>query len=364
MSTPILFLSLDVATMVCAALVGVRVLASWPRLRTAQLVALIAFDGVCDVVLGRYDYRYWIAAPYHFEVGAFEPFLNLARNLTPGLFMILSFLLFTDGRRFPRALLALLAVQMFLEEPVHWLLPAGWPFAQIVGETAPALLQTLFTGFALYLTVADWRSDLIEKRRRTRLLFSVAVGLDLIVSVLVPRVLIDPDTVANYYTHTALVASHLAIWIFLLFQLAGGGFRAFLDPARAPKPAPPKPADPQTAAALVRLNALLENEHIYRRPGLSLADLAGRVGLPEYRLRALIHEELGYPNFNAFLHAYRIREAAAQLRDPILRRTPILTIALSVGYQSVNTFNRGFREVMGMTPSAYRAGEKTTPENE
>ncbi len=145
MSAPILFLSLDIATMVCAALVGARVLASWPRLRTARLVALIAFDSVCDVILGRYDYRAWIPAPYHFEVDAFEPFLNLARNLTPGLFMILSFLLFTDGRRFPRVLLALLAVQMFLEEPIHWLLPAGGAFAQAVGETAPALLQTLLT---------------------------------------------------------------------------------------------------------------------------------------------------------------------------------------------------------------------------
>ena len=106
MSAPVLFLSLDIATIVCAALVGLRVLASWPRLRTAQLVAMIAFCGVCDVILGRYDYRYWIPAPFDFDVGAFEPLLNLARNLTPGLFMILTFILFTDRRRFPPLLLA------------------------------------------------------------------------------------------------------------------------------------------------------------------------------------------------------------------------------------------------------------------
>ena len=54
------------------------------------------------------------------------------------------------------------------------------------------------------------------------------------------------------------------------------------------------------------------------------------------------------------LHAYRIREACRQLSDPALRRTPILTIALSGGYAAINTFSRGFREVMGMTPSAWR----------
>jgi AraC-like DNA-binding protein len=78
-------------------------------------------------------------------------------------------------------------------------------------------------------------------------------------------------------------------------------------------------------------------------------------GLPEYRLRRLIHEELRHQNFNAFLHQYRIAEACIRLRDPTERRVPILTIALSVGYQSINTFNRGFREVMETTPSAYRA---------
>jgi AraC-like DNA-binding protein len=79
--------------------------------------------------------------------------------------------------------------------------------------------------------------------------------------------------------------------------------------------------------------------------------------LPEYRLRRLIHEELGHRNFNSFLHEYRIREACGQLGDQQQWRTPILTIALSVGYQSINTFNRAFREVTGMTPSAYRSAK-------
>ena len=43
------------------------------------------------------------------------------------------------------------------------------------------------------------------------------------------------------------------------------------------------------------------------------------------------------------------------LSDPDQARTPILTIALTVGYQSINTFNRAFREIMGETPSAFRS---------
>jgi len=95
-------------------------------------------------------------------------------------------------------------------------------------------------------------------------------------------------------------------------------------------------------------------EQLYREADLSFARLAGRVGLPEYRLRRLIHERLGFRNFNSFLHAYRVADVVRALEDPALRRTPILTLAFDAGYRSVNTFNRGFREVMGVSPSTYR----------
>ena len=94
---------------------------------------------------------------------------------------------------------------------------------------------------------------------------------------------------------------------------------------------------------------------------MSLTGLARRVVVPEYRLRRLIHERLGFRNFNAFLHAHRVAEVAAALEDPANRRTPILTLALDAGYQSVNTFNRGFREVTGVTPSEFRQRADTPP---
>ena len=49
---------------------------------------------------------------------------------------------------------------------------------------------------------------------------------------------------------------------------------------------------------------------MYREAGLTIAQLAKKLNLPEYRLRAFIHRELGFRNFNAMLHAYRVEEAA------------------------------------------------------
>jgi AraC-like DNA-binding protein len=79
------------------------------------------------------------------------------------------------------------------------------------------------------------------------------------------------------------------------------------------------------------------------------------VAIPEYRLRRVIHERLQYRNFNALLHRYRIEEACVLLADAEQRHLPILTIALTVGYNSINPFNRAFRELKGMTPSEFRA---------
>jgi AraC-like DNA-binding protein len=165
-----------------------------------------------------------------------------------------------------------------------------------------------------------------------------------------------------------LITVGLVVILFLLIFSTDNDLSVPLEAAKARRAAI-SPATSEASDALVRLNDLLDLEHVYRRPSLTLRELADLVGLPEYRMRKLINEQLGYQNFNAFLHEYRIREACKQLRDPNMRRVPILTIALSTGYQSINTFNRGFREIIGITPSAYRAGEsaetagKTSPQS-
>ena len=99
----------------------------------------------------------------------------------------------------------------------------------------------------------------------------------------------------------------------------------------------------------------MTEQHAYRREGLTVAALAADLGMGEALLRTLINHELGYRNFNDFLHHHRLQEAAARLAAEDL---PILTIALECGYGSIGPFNRAFRQRFGMTPTAYRAGAR------
>lgn len=351
----LLFLALDIVTIVCNVLFGARVLARHPRNISAQIAALIAFNTICHIVLSRYEYGYWIAAPYQFHVGDWAPALNFARNLTPGLFMVLCFTLFADRQRFPRWLIALFAFEALLEGPGRWFLPLSGVPGDLELRVLPAILQTVFAGFSLCWSLANWSGDLVETRLRARIVLASVIALNIIGSSLLLRLLAQ-DSIANYYGHVALTAVNLAVLVFLLVFLSDGSLAVPLE--KKPAAARPLPSLPQSDPALARLAQLLERDHIYRRPSLTLKDLADAMQLPEYRLRKLIHERLGYQNFNAFLHDCRIRDACRQLRDPAMKRVPILTIALSTGYQSINTFNRGFREVMGMTPSAYRSQDQ------
>jgi len=326
-------LIVTVAAMTCVAVLAVRTVAADWRGLGGWLIVAICIAVLCNQVLSRQEFAPFEPPSQRFAVGAWAPLLNLVRNTAPGLFMIQTHRMFVDGQRFPRWLLAAFAL-----------------------GAAPAALEMMFGGLALYWTLAQWPSDLVEERRTARAVVFVIVAVNMIAPSLLLRLMTLPGA-WSFYVHTLLSAFSLLVAAALLV-LDGETGAALIEagapaPAEAPSPTARSDEDTITLQALQRLIAV---DRVHLDPDLTLAQLARRVQVPEYRLRRVIHAGLGHRNFNVFLHSLRVAEACRRLSDPDTRRTPILTIALSVGYGSVNTFNRGFREVMGCTPSDYRTG--------
>jgi AraC-like DNA-binding protein len=114
---------------------------------------------------------------------------------------------------------------------------------------------------------------------------------------------------------------------------------------------PPDAAEARLADALQRL---MRDERAYRSVNLTIAALATRLSVPEYRLRRHINQRLGHRNFNAFVNGERLAEAKAALADAAMRDLPVLTIALTAGFQSIGPFNRAFKAVTGLTPTEFR----------
>jgi AraC-like DNA-binding protein len=222
---------------------------------------------------------------------------------------------------------------------------------------------------ALWEVVRGWRDDLVEQRRALRRWAALGIGLYAAVALLVELavrgrqvgLLLPALHVAGIGVLTMLLALLVArrtLGVVLgsaaAPDLAAPAAAAPMPvaPAVAPAPAaPPRPASPARA----RLDAAMREQRLYRREGLTLAALAQALGLAEAPLRRLINQELGYRNFNDFLHHHRLAEAAPRLQAEDL---PILSIALDCGYGSIGPFNRAFRERFGMTPTEYRAAAR------
>jgi len=228
---------------------------------------------------------------------------------------------------------------------------------------SPALVRMLGVGFGaaslafIALGVlairAGKHSDLDERRRRIRAWVAPAVSAYLAGVVVVQAWV----TLTARSTPEPLVLLNLAI-INALGGLALASFVRirvlnWLDVTDQPTPDAAALSHLERSV-LDRLDRRLLPETLYAREGLTITALAELLGTQEHVLRRVINRGLGFRNFNDFLHTHRLQDASARLRDPAARRSPVLTIALEVGYGSIGPFNRAFRERFGMTPTEYR----------
>jgi len=88
---------------------------------------------------------------------------------------------------------------------------------------------------------------------------------------------------------------------------------------------------------------------------LSIHELAGDAAMSPYHFLRTFRRVAGTTP-HQFILRTRLQDAAVGLRQS---SQTILDIALDAGFADLSTFNRRFRSIMGMTPSAYRQGKAT-----
>jgi AraC-like DNA-binding protein len=245
------------------------------------------------------------------------------------------------------------AVAAFSFVNCMWLAPASGVRLAII---AVNLLALGFIGLAVAQTIASWSSDLVEGRRRVRVFIVSAAalygGLNAVLQISLSGS--GGAEIANTINSAALAAVVAAISIAMMRVDGADLF-----------PAAPKVQAEASEAAVVESSAadqklvdalmrLMGDERIYRHDNVTIGTLATRLAIPEYRLRRLINQRLGYRNFNVFLNEHRIAEAKAALADPSQAEVPVITIAMDAGFQSLGPFNRAFKATTGVTPTEYR----------
>ena len=217
--------------------------------------------------------------------------------------------------------------------------------------------QLLFVALIIRQALIGRAADLVERRRRFRLVLVIAAAAYSLLILALEITEKGPAFAAPLSAANAagLLAFALALGFAELALSGRGGIMP--APLPAPRRAPAAEhgeSSAQEAALLERLRQLMEAEKAYREEGLAIAGLAARLGIPEYRLRRLINQRLGHRNFSSFVNGYRLAEARAALADPAQAQVPVLTVALDAGFQSLGPFNRAFKADTGMTPTDYR----------
>jgi AraC-like DNA-binding protein len=204
--------------------------------------------------------------------------------------------------------------------------------------------------------VVAWRGrkdDLVEARRRLRVVFVWTVGIaEIIITIIY---LVYNQMLGERAPDSVTIAVNIAILV-IAIALATALFSSRhpnLFDARVPVA---DTKDDATLAILAeRLRAHMSEGLVWRDETLTISGLAAQLGEQEYRLRRTINRQMGHRNFASFLNGYRVDEVKAALDDPGQNSVSILTVALDAGFGSLGTFNRAFRTAEGMTPSEYRA---------
>jgi hypothetical protein len=240
------------------------------------------------------------------------------------------------------ALTRLIFEDEFYLRPVHWVLlgvivVAGVGQSILPGIRLPWLPISLGFGFrllslalilhALWVVWSGRPADLVEKRARVRVAFLGAAGAGAAVAVAVAvlaGLFYGPAT--DRPMPARLVEALGSLAVSLCFALVIMRVDDdFLPIANRKPPALPLAGSPgsadvardvvadRDASDLASLDSVMRNQEAWRETGLTIGGLAARIGIPEYRLRRLINQQLGHRNFATFVNEYAVTTA---VHDP------------------------------------------------
>ncbi len=143
------------------------------------------------------------------------------------------------------------------------------------------------------------------------------------------------------------------VYLILISVFKVFGARMEIDVERIPTFAALVPHTKLThkdAPHIEKITRAMQEHKFYREMGCTREAIAEKIGLHEVTLSRIINQHF-HKNFNEFINSYRITEAKERLLSD---HTAITVIAFEVGFNSIASFNRVFKEEVGISPSEFR----------
>lgn len=248
-------------------------------------------------------------------------------------------------------LLALEALQFYLFyssiNPLpHWLYENNSTLSLMVHIVLPRMIGALLALAAIYKVYRVKISDQNEVKRKKRNQFVAFTSF-------LTLIVVGSETWGYIFGHSNFVeALTTALCIYLIYQVTEESLRpnSFWTKTSNIK-------QKSTKDLAAEINELFQNEKVYLSSKLNIRSLAKKIKAPEYRVRETIQSEFGFQHFKSFLNHYRIEEAKKLLQTPDVQETSIYNLAQDVGFGSLASFNRVFKESVGIPPTEFRKSQ-------
>ncbi|MEX0619316.1 MAG: helix-turn-helix transcriptional regulator [Pseudohongiellaceae bacterium] len=234
----------------------------------------------------------------------------------------------------------------------------------------PQVIMLGFSIHSIYIAFSGRGDDLIEERRRVRVPFVISMGA--LLAVIVGNGFFsfsDPmlDRL-RFLSYSGLPVMLFSLYTFLItfafnltiFRLHGDAFSLIVqsEPTTGGEPPQVERVRRVDSKLVDRILATIEKDRYYAEMGLTIGDLAERLSIQEYKLRKIINKQMHYRNFNQFLNYFRIRDACERLKGT---DESVANIAMEVGYASLSSFNKAFKDIQGVPPRTYRVDATREP---
>jgi len=160
------------------------------------------------------------------------------------------------------------------------------------------------------------------------------------------------DLVSFEFSKAAIaMVNSVTLGVFLASQYDPGYYAIFKHLRQKKKYAVSKVRGIDVMSVIEQLSLLMDENQLYLEEKLSIKDVAEMLDINHQQLSEILNRELG-KSFSSYVNDIKISEAKKLLiNEPDL---PVIRIAMSVGFNSIRTFNRVFVNSTGVTPMEYR----------
>lgn len=100
-----------------------------------------------------------------------------------------------------------------------------------------------------------------------------------------------------------------------------------------------------------QLEVLMKDEQLYTQGHIKIVDIARRLNIPARHLSEVVNQKLD-GSFPQYLNSYRVEKAKSLLSQS--DKFSVTDVMFNAGFNTKSSFNKEFKRIVGISPSAYR----------